>query len=58
MIFNRFHRETNSEYHWKMNSEITSSSSVAEVVEFLEGKGLGGIKKNLEGKLATGIRVQ
>lgn len=54
MIFNRFHRETNSEYHWKMNSEITSSSSV----EFLEGKGLGGIKKNLEGKLAAGIRVQ
>ena len=41
-----------------MNSEITSSSSVAEVAKFLEGKGLGEIKKNLEGKLATGIRVQ
>ena len=41
-----------------MDPEITSSSSVAEVVEFLEGKGLGEIKKNLEGKLAVGIGVQ
>lgn len=32
-----------------MNAEITSSSTAEEVVEFLEGKGLGEIKDKLEG---------
>lgn len=32
-----------------MNVEITSSSTVEEVVEFLEGKGLGEMKHELEG---------
>ena len=33
-----------------MNVAITSSSSVEEVVEFLEGKGLGEITDKLTGK--------